>query len=120
MQHTTNFRRGDVVLVPFPFTEQRASKRRPALVVSGDEYLSACPDVIVAQITGRLNPPPRPGDHRVRDWKGAGLLSPSLVRARLTTLHRSVVLRRLGRMSSDDMFAVNRSLMTALDLGAGG
>ncbi len=114
-----SFRRGDVVLVPFPFTEQRASKKRPALVVSSNDYNGACPDVIVAQVTSRLNPPPRPGDHRVRDWRGAGLISASLVRARLTTLHRSVVVRRLGRLSGDDMLEVNHSLMTALHLGDG-
>ncbi len=119
MQHTMSFRRGDVVLVPFPFTEQKASKKRPALVVSGDQYSGACPDVILAQITGRLDVPPRPGDYRLKDWRGAGLVAPSLVRARLTTLHSSVVLRRLGRMPNGDMIGVNRSLMTALDLAAG-
>ena len=119
MQHTMSFRRGDVVLVPFPFTEQEASKKRPALVVSSDEYNNACPDVIVAQITGRLNAPPRPGDHRLKDWRSAGLVGPSLLRTRLATLHRSVVIRRLGRMPNDDMFGVNDSLITALDLAAG-
>jgi hypothetical protein len=29
---------GDVVLVPFPFTSQRASKKRPAVVVSNRTY----------------------------------------------------------------------------------
>lgn len=120
MQRTTSFRRGDVVLVPFPFTERAASKRRPALIISGDAYNNACPDVILAQITGRLNAPPRPGDYRVRDWRDAGLVGPSMVRARLTTLHRSVVLRRLGCMTDHDMLVVNRSLVTALDLGGGG
>ncbi len=120
MQHTTNYRRGDVVLVPFPFTERRVSKKRPALVVSSDEYIAACSDVVVAQITGRLDAPARPGDHRVKDWRGAGLTGPSLLRARLTTLHAGVVLRRLGRMSGEDMRAINRSLITALDLGVGG
>lgn len=90
------------------------------MVVSSDEYNDACPDVIVAQITGRLNVPPRPGDHRLKDWRSAGLVGPSLLRTRLTTLHRSVVIRRLGRMSNDDMLSANRSLTTALGLAAGG
>ena len=32
----TFFRQGDVLLVPFPFTDQSGSKQRPAAVVSGD------------------------------------------------------------------------------------
>ena len=40
---------GDVVLVPFPFTDQTASKKRPAVVVSADAYHHRRPDVIKAQ-----------------------------------------------------------------------
>ena len=68
-----SFRRGDVVLVPFPFVERKAYKKRPALVVSGAEYNDSCPDLIVAQITGRLDAPHRPGDHLVKSWREAGL-----------------------------------------------
>lgn len=118
MQSTISFSRGDIVVVPFPFTEQRGSKKRPALIVSSDEYNSACPDVIIAQITSRLKAPPRPGDHQVKEWQEAGLLGPSLVRARLATLQKGIVIRRLGHMSREDMANVDRSLMTALALVA--
>jgi mRNA interferase MazF len=115
-----SFRRGDVVLVPFPFTEQKASKKRPALVVSSERYNDSCPDLIVAQITGRVDAPHRLGDHLVRAWREAGLLRPSMVRARLTTLNRGVILRHLGRMPGDDMGSVERGLRVALDLGGDG
>ncbi|KAF0239889.1 MAG: plasmid maintenance system antidote [Planctomycetota bacterium] len=35
---------GDVVLVPFPFTDQSAAKKRPAVVISSRSYNNARPD----------------------------------------------------------------------------
>jgi len=110
------FRRGDIVVVPFPFAEKRASKKRPAVVISSDRYNASASDVIVAQITTRLASAPRPGDHILRDWQGAGLRAPSLVRARLATLHESVVLAKLGSMPATEMMDIDKGLGSALGL----
>lgn len=41
------FEFGDVVLVPFPFTNQMTSKQRPAVIVSQRAYARARPDVVL-------------------------------------------------------------------------
>jgi mRNA interferase MazF len=41
---------GDVILVPFPFTEQSASKKRPAVVISSAAYHRALPRAATQQI----------------------------------------------------------------------
>ncbi|MEH2111812.1 type II toxin-antitoxin system PemK/MazF family toxin [Nostoc sp.] len=43
----TNYEFGDVVLVPFPFTDQTTTKKRPAVVVSSDSYQRERSDLIV-------------------------------------------------------------------------
>jgi len=43
MPNTIGSKFGDVVLVPFPFTDQTAAKRRPAIIVSSDAYHSERP-----------------------------------------------------------------------------
>ena len=48
------FEFGAVVLVPFPFTNQTASKKRPAVVVSNGAYNTARPDVVMMAITTNL------------------------------------------------------------------
>ena len=54
----TGFKRGDVVLVPYPFGDRAGGKKRPALVVSPEGYSQVTGEVIVAQITSRGSPPP--------------------------------------------------------------
>jgi mRNA interferase MazF len=56
------FEFGDVVLVPFPFTDQTMSKKRPAIVVSNRAYNTARPDIIVMAITSQRRPNPGLGD----------------------------------------------------------
>ena len=51
MPSTTRYKRGDIVLVSFPFTDLSSSKRRPALVVSPDSFNQTMQDVVLAAIT---------------------------------------------------------------------
>ena len=51
MPPTTRYKRGDIVLVSFPFTDLSSSKRRPALVVSPDSFNQTMQDVVLAAIT---------------------------------------------------------------------
>jgi len=49
-----NCRRGEVVLVLFPDSNLRTSKRRPALVVQADLLNADLPQTIVAMITSNM------------------------------------------------------------------
>ena len=50
------FEFGAIILVPFPFTDQSASKKRPAVVVSKQDYNLARPDVVLMAVTGAQPP----------------------------------------------------------------
>jgi mRNA interferase MazF len=95
------FQRGDVVLVPCPFTDLSAKRARPAVVVSVPEYERTIGDVIVAQITSRYHS--LPTDYALQDWQSAGLLKPSIVRAKLATINASLVQLRIGQLSNRDL-----------------
>jgi mRNA interferase MazF len=48
------FRRGDIVLVLYPDSNQRTAKRRPALIVQADQLGTALPQTIVVMITSNM------------------------------------------------------------------
>jgi len=55
MPNTTGFRFGDVVLIRFPFSDQRSAKQRPAAIVSSDTYNAHHPDLMIMAITSRFD-----------------------------------------------------------------
>src|SRR5713101_1434479 len=114
MPNTTAYNFGDVVLVPFPFTDQTATKKRPAVVVSSDGYNKARPDVILMAVTGHLSDYPRIGEVVVSDWKGAGLLKTSTIKPILTTIEKSLIIRTLGELSHQDHIALRDALRVIL------
>jgi mRNA interferase MazF len=61
-----NCRRGDIILVLFPDSNLRTSKRRPALVVQADDLGTDLPQTLVAMITSNMTRAGRQGRVTVR------------------------------------------------------
>ena len=97
-------RRYDIVVVAFPFADRRASKRRPALALSSEEFNAESGNSILAMVTSAKNPP-WPMDVMI-DAAHAGLHAPSKVRMKLFTLDNRLILRRAGNLSQTDQHAV--------------
>ena len=82
----TGFEFGDIVLVPFPFTDQSAAKKRPAVVISSAAYQRERPDLIIMAITSQVRSAQAFGEVVVQDWQGAGLLKPSAIKPVVATI----------------------------------
>ena len=115
MRSTTIASRGDVVLVEFVFSDESGAKLRPALVVSSPAFHGAREEIIVAAITSNVTRS-LAGEHVVVDWQEAGLAYPSTVTGIIRTIKRSMVRRKLGSLTADDMNAVDRLLRRSLGL----
>ncbi len=98
------YRPGDVVVVPFPFTDRQTSKRRPALVCSSEAFNRQSGHVVLAMITTATHSA-WPDDVSIRDLGPTGLPVPSVVRWKLFTLDAALVLRRAGTLGPADRAA---------------
>ena len=59
---------GDVVLVPFPFTDQLGAKKRPAVIISSKAYNANRRDLVIMAITSQVRIPLGFGEAIVADW----------------------------------------------------
>jgi mRNA interferase MazF len=110
------FQRGDVVLVPFPFSDLSGVKTRPAVVVSGSLYHAMEPDLLLAAITSNVTSAKGPLDHVLTDWRQAGLRFPSAFKPVLFTLDPVRILHHIGTLAPGDLAAVDRRLRLMREL----
>ncbi|MBI3997685.1 MAG: type II toxin-antitoxin system PemK/MazF family toxin [Armatimonadetes bacterium] len=116
-------RRGDVVLIAFPFISQGQveRKRRPAVVVQADRYDQRRAAVIIAAITGTHLHTQLPSKVVVKKDSPAGreanLRLDSVVDCQtLATVPRTEIVSRLGRLPGEVIEQINRGLEDALGL----
>jgi mRNA interferase MazF len=87
---------GDVILVPFPFTDRSTTKQRPAVVISSTSYNNQRPDPILLAVTSQVRTPLSFGEALVADWQAAGLIKPSVFKPLVATIEQALVIRPLG------------------------
>jgi mRNA interferase MazF len=111
---TARFGFGDVVLVPFPFTDQSGTKKRPAVVVSSSGYNAARRDLVIMAITGQVRQPLAFGEALVADWQAAGLIKASVFKPVFTTIEHGLVARTMGTLSAADTRTLRKLLAEAI------
>ena len=99
----------DIVVVPFPYADRLAEKRRPALVIS-NRKLAAHGVIWVAMITNAENEA-WSSDVAIADLKRAGLPAPSVVRvAKIACIEPGRIDRRVGRLGKAEAKAVGQRI----------
>jgi mRNA interferase MazF len=110
----TAFEFGDLVLVPFPFTNQVAIKKRPAVIVSSLAYNQARPDIVIMAVTSQLHPIPAHNEVRISQWQAANLPKPSAIKPVFATIECALVIRYIGRLGVNDQAALKREISDIL------
>ncbi|SHI65049.1 transcriptional modulator of MazE/toxin, MazF [Tangfeifania diversioriginum] len=104
-------KKGDIILVPFPFTDLMGNKKRPALVL-----ISSPEDVTVCFITTKFERKSI-SDIVVKPTFGNGLKKDSVIRLnKIATLDKEIVLGRLGTLEESVVKEINKNLIRILQL----
>jgi mRNA interferase MazF len=107
-----SYSKNEVILVRYPFSNLSGSKVRPAVVVN-DDHISQ--DIIIVPLTSKVSPL-LAGEFVLADWKAVGLNVPSAAKRGLYTVHQSLVMKSIGKLSGTDANSLENSLRDWLDL----
>jgi mRNA interferase MazF len=102
MPFMTPFEFGDIILVPFPFTDQSTTKKRPAVVISSTPYNQERPDLIIMAVTSQIKPASIISEVIIQNWQAAGLLKPSAIKPVITTIEKPLIIKTMGRLKEND------------------
>lgn len=103
--------KGDVVLIPFPFTDLSGIKNRPALILASGEA-----DLIVSFITTQLKWK-EDFDVLVEPLQTNGLKRTSLIRLnKLATVDKDLVLGKIGNLTTHELTTVDKNLVRIFQL----
>ncbi len=104
-------KKGDIVLISFPFTNLKGAKRRPAVILYKGEL-----DVIVSFITSRIKWEEKT-DLLIFPDQLNGLKKPSLIRIdKIATLEIDLIIGKIGVVDEDKIIELNSKLSQILGL----
>ncbi len=118
-----NYKRRDVVILPFPFVTLAGTKQkaRPALVISDHSIERRFDDVILLGITSQRITDIKETEFLIQDnsreFKASGLAKTSVVRCEyIMTLPKKMISRKLGRVSNVLMVEIEKRLKLSIGL----
>lgn len=110
------FKQGEVVLVPVPFTDLSEAKQRPALIISNDSHNAKVEDIVICGITSNL----RDEEHSIlidqKDMSEGIMLALSRIKVdKLFTIHKHIIIRRLGKVKKEVLDAIKKEFLKLID-----
>ncbi|HSK72809.1 MAG TPA: type II toxin-antitoxin system PemK/MazF family toxin [Pyrinomonadaceae bacterium] len=96
------YKQREIVLVPFPYSDLTASKRRPVLIVSNDDYNQNFQDVVVCVITSSRHLDSYSIELKNDDLEMGVLPETSIVKThKLFTIHQSKIIKKFSLVKSE-------------------
>ena len=102
----SSYSKNDIILVRYPFSDLSSSKVRPAVIVNAPHISQ---DIFIVPLTSKITGL-LVGEFKLGDWEAAGLNVPTAIKRGLYTVHQSLVVRTVGKLSDRDAEQLKYSL----------
>lgn len=113
----TVYKPGDVVIIPFPFTDWAGIKQRPAFIISSEKFNQTHRDVILCAITSQIPSKLEGEEYRLSQFeqKLSGLPKPSIIKlGKIVTLDQRLIRKKLGGVPQENLEKIYNQLYKIL------
>jgi len=107
-----SYSKHEIILVRYPFSDLSSSKVRPAVVVSTPHVSQ---DIMITPLTSKARSLLE-GEFVLSEWSAAGLNVATVVKRGLYTVHESLVIKVIGKLTDADAEQLERALRGWLGL----
>ncbi len=110
------YKQREIVLVPFPYSDLTTSKRRPALILSNNNYNGKFPDMLACVITSNLFKDNYLVDLESTDLNAGILPEKSIIKChKLFTIQQSLIIKRFRIISKEKFKEVEAILYKLIE-----
>ena len=112
MMSGTMYEQGEILIVPFPFSNLSSVKQRPVLVLSKNEYNNKTDDIITCGITSNLKDIENSVLIENKNLVNGQIPTPSRIKVdKLFTIEKSIIKRKFGRVNNDILERVKKEFI---------
>lgn len=102
---------GDLLLVPFPFSDQLGRKVRPVIVISNNAFNEHSEDLIVVGVTSNLSKDRYALKLNNKDLEEGKLISECCIKVEnILRLDKSLIIKKIGIIKKEKIYQIAKIL----------
>jgi mRNA interferase MazF len=102
----------DLLLVPFPFSDQKGRKVRPVIVISNNEFNINSEDVLVVGVTSNISKDKYTIYLTNKDLDEGKLYTPCCIKAEnILKINKDIILKKIGKIRGDKLDLIRKVIL---------
>ena len=115
MKSGIGFNQGDILIVPFPFSDLTRVRQRPVLILSKSSYLMECEDVITCGVTSNLKDSKYSILIDNSDLVEGNIPVKSRIKVdKLFTLEQRIIIKKIGKINKETFNKVRKEFINLI------
>jgi len=106
----------DLLLVPFPFSDQSGRKVRPVIVISNNEFNEYSDDLVVVGITSSISKDRYALSLNTKDLDEGRLFTACCIKVEnILKIDKELIVKKIGRISSEKLKSIISTLLKIIN-----